>query len=826
MAGTGSGLVEGQWIPPLDESLALDRWYTALDEGRVQRVGGASIVGFLMKSGIPKDQLRTIWSLGDTGGKGWVSRAEFAVIIRLVAICKAQGGVPSMERYYSTRGDTTIPLPPLGDEPTPAPAPAMGLGGSSSTTMDSTGGGGGTSAWVPSPPEAAKIDEWFSSMAAGSPTIGGAKIVPFLLKSGAPKHVLRECWAIGDADSSGSVDKAQFTVIVRLVMLCLADLSRGGSGVPSMDAYYSSSLDSTLPLPPLGLDLGEEERKIESIILSNMSALSSGTGTGTVTTAEEDEFGDFGDFSEAPDTSTGAPAPASAPVPMGMGAFDTMGPPSSETGPTSAANTSAIIGAPGGLGLGATMGLPSLHTVTPGQGQGQGQGQEEEDDEFGDFSAVEGQGAEARSASWDAFDSMGGTRSSTDASLPPAPVSAPSPPPAAPPIPDFGPVSPAATHKEPPSALSALSVDPNPVTTAGALDTSANTSSGSSLSTAQLAALSQTLLDRHHYEHAYLAALQMDTLQRLQSLGARKTAAVANDDLETAVQCKREIAAASAELCSPEEEQACKASAAADAGTSLAASAELLESLDPAAGSRCRLAFLNRPLASSDTLAETRFHLQAQRTLRLLIALRTTHAGYDQVWPGLLTSIHAQLQAGQSKQAPRFQALSPAERVQALEDERLSAYARGIVKVAELGLYLAATVLECGPVGALQESHIDLAREMESLAHSVLLEARQLWGTGSPLALGAVGAGGGAGSDPIEVLQSQALACSARGVPVSGSGVHYCGLTLRPVARGTVALDSQCPVTQLQGQWYLQCAVDYYRHEVAPSLPETSGVFQ
>ena len=203
-AGTGPGLVEGQWIPPLDESLALDRWYTALDEGGVQRVGGASIVGFLMKSGIPKDQLRTIWSLGDTGGKGWVSRAEFAVIIRLVAICKAQGGVPSMERYYSTRGDTTIPLPPLGDDPTPAPAPAMGLGGTSSTTMDSTGGGGGTSAWVPSPPEAAKIDEWFSSMAAGSPTIGGAKIVPFLLKSGAPKHVLRECWAIGDADTAAA----------------------------------------------------------------------------------------------------------------------------------------------------------------------------------------------------------------------------------------------------------------------------------------------------------------------------------------------------------------------------------------------------------------------------------------------------------------------------------------------------------------------------------------------------------------------------------------------------------------------------------------------
>ena len=72
-----------------------------------------------------------------------------------------------------------------------------------------------------------------------------------------------------------------------------------------------------------------------------------------------------------------------------------------------------------------------------------------------------------------------------------------------------------------------------------------------------------------------------------------------------------------AELCSPERQAA---SAAADAGTSLAAS-ELLGWTPRQA--RGRLAFLNRPLASSDTLAEARFHLQAQRTLRLLIALRT-----------------------------------------------------------------------------------------------------------------------------------------------------------------------------------------------------------
>ena len=97
--------------------------------------------------------------------------------------------------------------------------------------------------------------------------------------------------------------------------------------------------------------------------------------------------------------------------------------------------------------------------------------------------------------------------------------------------------------------------------------------------------------------------------------------------------------------------------------------------------------------------------------------------------PGL--HVDSRAAAGQllEQQAPRFQALSPAERVQALEDERLSAYARG-VKVAELGLYLAATVLECGP-GEPAESHRSGPRN-GGLAHSVLLEARQLWGVQLP----------------------------------------------------------------------------------------------
>ena len=53
-------------------------------------------------------------------------------------------------------------------------------------------------------------------------------------------------------------------------------------------------------------------------------------------------------------------------------------------------------------------------------------------------------------------------------------------------------------------------------------------------------------------------------------------------------------------------------------------------------------------------------------------------------------------------------------------------------------------------------------------------------------------------------------------------------MMLHPMALALVrvlvaGLDS--PVTLVDGQWYLKCAADYYLHEIASTLPETSGVF-
>jgi Ca2+-binding EF-hand superfamily protein len=907
------------WVPQPHEAAVLDRWYVALDQTGEQRVGGAAIVGFLLKSGLPKDVLRSIWALGDAGGKGWVSKAEFCLIIRMVALCRAQGGEPSMDRYYASRSDTSISLPPL-EETEGAGAGALAVAGAGAGMMPITSPQPHTQLppsqeaaaaavatttldmeWVPQPHEVATINHWFESLSEGHLTIGGAKIVPFLLKSGASKEALRECWELGDSNSTGRIDCEQFTRVVRLVMVSLASTRAGGNGIPTMAMYHATAGDSSLPLPPLGVVGTEEEKKIEFMILSSMAQSQSpprtalaaapaadddfgdfaGSGTQSQSqpqvVVDNDDFGDdFGDFSAATaDTTTGSgisgasdtytnafspdlgttssvqgmfpsvavvEAVGAEPVAAGgMSAFDTLGSDNSNN------NITAGDGAEPGLGLGTHLGLSTLETTKQQQ-------QQQEEDDWGDFTTnpattisttttasvftepepqVQPQ-PEPKIDAWGAFDEVA-------ADLPPAP----------PPIPSFGPTSPTSPHKVHREAAASLS--------AGL----------SSFTPKELGELSTKLLLRNRYEQAYLAARQKSLLELLDQLSEEKSDAVSNDDLEKAVECKKKIVMVSNALFQAGEEDAWAATATTDNNTrdctSLEESVELLESVDEASGSRCRQTFIRRHFPSSDALTEARFHVQAKRTVRLLLALHTTHTGYDRLWPAMLEAVRDHLMSAKLSEIVKFKALSHADRVSAGDDDRLSTYARGIVAIAELGLSIATTVMECGPTGKLTEVHVAQAREMESLAHSVLIEARDLWAVRSrlldaPSISIAVAATGSPDGDPVELLREELLDCPTLGLTEAEAGgggcdddtnmgggeapfqVVYCNMTLRPVAlkrpgsslahlraaTRDVLAGARGPVADVTGEgelWYLQGATDYFRHEFENDLPETAGPF-
>ena len=116
------------WWPSSIDTARIDGWYSELDETKNSQVGGAKIVKFLMGSTLPKDILRTIWELGDSDKRGYVDRAQFTRMIRLVSICQRPGfeAPPTMDKYYASVNDL-IPLPSFGEsaqQAVPVAAPA------------------------------------------------------------------------------------------------------------------------------------------------------------------------------------------------------------------------------------------------------------------------------------------------------------------------------------------------------------------------------------------------------------------------------------------------------------------------------------------------------------------------------------------------------------------------------------------------------------------------------------------------------------------------------------------------------------------------------
>ena len=152
------------WKPSDEEQAQIDAWYDTLDEFKTDKVGGAKIVNFLRSSGVDRRTLRDIWGIGDIESKGYITRIQFTLVIRMVAlvdhkhsdVTDAESTVslcPSMQEYYSTANVTNIRLPFFA-------------------------------LWNPSEEDKMKIQKWYADLDENkNMQVGGAKIVQFLLTS-------------------------------------------------------------------------------------------------------------------------------------------------------------------------------------------------------------------------------------------------------------------------------------------------------------------------------------------------------------------------------------------------------------------------------------------------------------------------------------------------------------------------------------------------------------------------------------------------------------------------------------------------------------------
>lgn len=103
--------------------------------------------------------------------------------------------------------------------------------------------------WVPTEIESAQIDKWFFSLVdPSSGTIGGAKAVAFLKTSNLRQETLRSIWALVDVNKSGSIDKSQFNIVIRLMSIACSPLFAGTT--LNME-LYNKSMHVKLNLPTL-----------------------------------------------------------------------------------------------------------------------------------------------------------------------------------------------------------------------------------------------------------------------------------------------------------------------------------------------------------------------------------------------------------------------------------------------------------------------------------------------------------------------------------------------------------------------------------------------
>jgi Ca2+-binding EF-hand superfamily protein len=240
--GAGQPAISPQWIPGPIDAPYVDKWFAELDRDKKGTVGGMAVVMFLKQSQLPKDTLRSIWSLIDSAQAGHVNKQQFANMMRLVAIqCHpAYAALPSsLERLQQTLHEfIPLPLALVHDTSTAAPAPASAsapagpaepaaltveIPTTPASVQPSTPAQSATAAtiqWVPPPVERDIIDRWFAELdTEGKGAVGGLAVAMFLKRSNLPKDILRSIWALVDSTNTGHINRQQFYNIIRLVSI-------------------------------------------------------------------------------------------------------------------------------------------------------------------------------------------------------------------------------------------------------------------------------------------------------------------------------------------------------------------------------------------------------------------------------------------------------------------------------------------------------------------------------------------------------------------------------------------------------------------------------
>ena len=123
--------------PPHNQAALFDSLFRAADRNNTGMVSGVDGAGFLRRSGLPEGTLCTVWAIADSNGSGFLTRQEFNVALRLVAM--AQSNLPVTRESLVMSRHAQLPAPRMdGGRPVEGGAPPEQINADQSTISSMT----------------------------------------------------------------------------------------------------------------------------------------------------------------------------------------------------------------------------------------------------------------------------------------------------------------------------------------------------------------------------------------------------------------------------------------------------------------------------------------------------------------------------------------------------------------------------------------------------------------------------------------------------------------------------------------------------------------
>ena len=123
--------------PPHNQAALFDSLFRAADRNNTGMVSGVDGAGFLRRSGLPEGTLCTVWAIADSNGSGFLTRQEFNVALRLVAM--AQSNLPVTRESLVMSRHAQLPAPRMdGGRPVEGGSPPEQINADQSTISSMT----------------------------------------------------------------------------------------------------------------------------------------------------------------------------------------------------------------------------------------------------------------------------------------------------------------------------------------------------------------------------------------------------------------------------------------------------------------------------------------------------------------------------------------------------------------------------------------------------------------------------------------------------------------------------------------------------------------